>query len=152
MEKFLLKVRLLIVEEDEVWREFSLLDFFIDEFRKYCKFVLFGDLKEMKIFFDFEVCIVYEVEFSSFIIGESLILRIREIIFEVLVICGCIEDIFIFGRDIVLNCYKLNVYSEGGFFKFYVDSLFGDDMIGIFVFCFFLFYKGGELCVNYDGL
>ena len=152
VEKLSLKVKLPTAEEDKAWREFSLSDLAIDELRKYCKPAPFGDLKEMKTVLDSEVRLAYEVESNSFIIGESSTSRTREIIPEVLVIRGRIEDTLTPGRDIVLDRYKLNVYSEGGFFKPHVDSPSGDNMIGTLVLCLPSPHKGGELCVNHDGL
>ena len=152
VEKLSLKVRLPTAEEDEAWREFSLSDLPIDELRKYCKPAPFGDLKEMKTVVDSEVRLAYEVESNSFIIEESSTSRTREIIPEVLVIRGRIEDTLTPGRHIKLDRYKLNVYSEGGFFKPHVDSPSGDDMIGTLVLCLPSPHKGGELCVNHDGI
>ena len=48
--------------------------------------------------------------------------------------------------------YKVNVYSEGGFFKPHADSPCGDEMIGTLVLCLPSPHKGGELCVSHDGL
>ena len=51
-----------------------------------------------------------------------------------------------------LDRYKVNVYSEGGFFKPHADSPSGDEMIGTLVLCLPSPHKGGELCVSHDGL
>lgn len=144
MGNCVIKVKLISFEVgQDNWREFVLFNFFLNEFLEYCNFVLFGDIKEMKIVFDFEVCLVYEIELVRFKVYRF---------FGMVYIRVYIEDKFVFGRCVKLDFYKVNVYGEGGFFKLYVDNLFDYNMIGILVICFFFLYKGGELFVNYDGL
>lgn len=47
--------------------------------------------------------------------------------------------------------YKLNVYSEGGFFKSHRDTPKDDKHIGSLVVCLPSDFKGGELVVRQDG-
>lgn len=63
-----------------------------------------------------------------------------------------IEDSLTPGRQSSLKHYKLNMYSKGGFFQPHVDSPAEDEMIGTLVVCLPSYHKGGELCVNHDGL
>ena len=142
--------------EEENWKEFELSNLSLEELLEYCNPAPFGDLKEMKTVLDTEVRLAHEVESERFQIG-------REHVFESTSrmisdypgsrsIEEHIEDTLTPGRYVKLNRYKLNVYSEGGFFKPHVDSPSGDEMIGTLVLCLPSPHKGGELCVNHDGL
>jgi len=63
-----------------------------------------------------------------------------------------IEDTLTPGRYPSLQCYKLNIYSKGGFFQPHVDSPTYDNMVGTLVICLPSYHKGGELCVSHDGV
>ncbi|XP_038068191.1 uncharacterized protein LOC119737715 [Patiria miniata] len=56
------------------------------------------------------------------------------------------------GKDVVLQCYKLNVYGKGGFFNAHVDTpVDAAQMIGTVVVCLPCKHTGGALTVEHKG-
>ena len=141
---------------EENWREFKLSDLPLDELLQYCNPAPFGDLKAMETVLDPEVRLAYEVESERFKIErEHVYMSSSRMVVGFpgeAPIKKYIEDKLTPGRYVDLDRYKLNVYSAGGFFKPHVDSPSSHEMIGTLVLCLPSPHKGGELCVNHDGL
>lgn len=157
MEMFELKLKQSTLEaEEENWIEFQLSDLPMDELLEYCNPAPFGDLKAMETVLDPKVRLAYEVESERFKIEREHVFKSSSRMIADFPgrrsIEKRIEDALTPGRNVRLDRYKLNVYSEGGFFKPHVDSPSGDDMVGTLVICLPSPHKGGELCVNHDGL
>lgn len=157
MDKFVLVVKPSTSEEDkDNWKEFDLakgID--VEELLKYCTPASFGDLKEMKTLIDSDVRLANAVESERFKIGFRLERNasvVRPSVPGRAYIEKHIEDVLTPGRTVNFDHYKLNVYSKGGFFKPHVDNPSGEDMIGTLVICLPSSHKGGELCVNHDGV
>ena len=148
IDKFTLKVK--PTKDKEHWLEYKLADLPVEELLKYCSPAPFGDLRKMKTVLDSEVRLAYEIETERFKIDSSA--RGLEVVPEGICIEKHIEDTLTPGRYVNLDRYKVNVYSEGGFFKPHADSPSGDEMIGTLVLCLPSPHKGGELCVSHDGL
>ena len=123
IDKFTLKVR--PTKDKEHWLEYKLADLPVDELLKYCSPAPFGDLREMKTVLDSEIRLAYEIETERFKIDSSA--RGLEVVPEGICIEKHIEDTLAPGRYAKLDRYKVNVYSEGGFFKPHADSPSGDD-------------------------
>jgi len=157
MDKFVLKVKPETSQEDkEEWKEFKLSTVSVDELLDYCNPAPFGDLKQMKTVLDSEVRLAYEVQSERFKLErEHVYGSTSRMISDIpggRSIYEHIEDTLTPGRGVKLDQYKLNVYSEGGFFKPHVDSPSDHEMIGTLVLCLPSPHKGGELLVNHDGL
>ena len=148
IDKFTLKVK--PTKDKEHWLEYKLADLPVEELLKYCSPAPFGDLRKMKTVLDSEVRLAYEIEIERFKIDSSA--RGLEVVPEGICVEKHIEDTLTPGRYVKLDRYKVNVYSEGGFFKPHADSPSGDEMIGTLVLCLPSPHKGGELCVSHDGL
>ena len=153
MDKFVLKLKR---EDKENWEEFELSNLPPEELLEYCNPAPFGDLKEMKTAFDSEVRLASEIESERFIIEREHVFKTTSRMIADFPGSGLIEeyieDTLTPGRSVRLDRYKLNVYSKGGFFRPHVDTPSGHDMIGTLVLCLPSTHKGGELCINHDGL
>ena len=154
MDKFVLKLKR---EDKENWEEFELSNLPPEELLEYCNPAPFGDLKEMKTVVDSEVRLASEIESERFKMVRKHVYMSKSRMIEggfpgITLIKQHIEDTLTPGRSVRLDQYKLNVYSKGGFFRPHVDTPSGHDMIGTLVLCLPSTHKGGELCINHDGL
>ena len=156
MDKFVLKLKR---QDKENWEEFELSNLPPEELLEFCNPAPFGDVKEMKTVFDSEVRLASEIESERFMIERKHVFKSTGTSIMMfsdfpgsISIEEYIEDTLTPGRSIRLDRYKLNVYSKGGFFRPHVDSPSGHDMIGTLVLCLPSPHKGGELCINHDGL
>ena len=160
MKEFVLKMKSKssAKADEENWREFKLSDLPLDKLLQYCDPAPFGDLVEMKTVVDSEVRLAYEVKSEGFKFETEnkatrfLGMRMIGDFPGGRSIKKHIEETLTPGRYVSLDRYKLNVYSKGGFFKPHVDTPSGNEMIGTLVLCLPSPHRGGELCVNHDGL